>query len=154
MYLENLVRSFYIDQTEGWAEIQAQQIGRYGQLEIKEIAVEYLLGATDAISARVAQRQSTQRQGALREVARNIAARVASLLERRDWQMDWPSGGSVDEILRRWTRQNLRQTLKNEANVDLLGTISGLSQRAEQLCKSLATEGIDRHNALAPVEAS
>ena len=50
MYLENLVPSFYIDQTEGWADIQAQQIGRYGQLEIKEIAVEYLLGAIAAIA--------------------------------------------------------------------------------------------------------
>ena len=65
VYLENLVPSFYIDQTEGWADIQAQQIGRYGQLEIKEIAVEYLLGAINAINTRVALRQSAQRQGAL-----------------------------------------------------------------------------------------
>ena len=49
VYLENLVPSFYIDQTEGWTELQAQQIGRCQQFEIKEIAVEYLLGAVDTI---------------------------------------------------------------------------------------------------------
>jgi hypothetical protein len=73
VYLENLVPSFYIDQTEGWADIQAQQIGRYGQLEIKEIAVEYLLGAIGAINTRVALRQSAQRQTAL---ARGLKAPI------------------------------------------------------------------------------
>jgi hypothetical protein len=154
VYLENLVPSFYIDQTEGWTEIQAQQIGRYSQLEIKEIAVEYLLGATDAIGARVAQRQNVQRQGALREAARNIAERVASLVQRRDWHVDWPGGGSVEVILKRWTRQTLRQALKSDANVDLAETMIALSQRAERLRKSLATDGVDRHNTSAPAEAS
>lgn len=101
VYLENLVPSFYIDQTEGWADIQAQQIGRYGQLEIKEIAVEYLLGATEAIRARVAQRQGLQRQAALRELARAIADRVLRLIERRGWHVDWTGGGSIEDILRR-----------------------------------------------------
>jgi hypothetical protein len=154
VYLENLVPSFYIDQTEGWTEIQAQQIGRYSQLEIKEISVEYLLGATDAIRARVAQRQSVQRQGTLREVARNIAERVGSLVQRRDWQVDWPGGGSVEDILKRWSRQTLRQALRKDANVDLPETISALSQRSERLRGSLATDGVDRHNTSAPAEAS
>ena len=154
LYLENLVPSFYIDQTEGWTEIQAQQIGRYSQLEIKEIAVEYLLGATDAIKLRVAQRQSAQRQGSLRELARTIAERVSHLVERRDWNLDWSGGGSVEDIFKRWTRQTLRDALKNDANVDLAETISRLSQRADRLRKSLATDGVDRHNTSTPGEVS
>jgi hypothetical protein len=154
VYLENLLPSFYIDQTEGWAEIQAQQIARYGQLEIKEIAVEYFLGAITAIKARVAQRQSVQRQSALRELARNIAERVMSLVERRDWHVDWSGGGSIDDILKRWTRRSLRQALKDEANVDLSAKISDLSDRAERLRKALTTDGVDRHNASAPAEVS
>ncbi|HWR17532.1 MAG TPA: hypothetical protein VN577_22075 [Terriglobales bacterium] len=154
VYLENLVPSFYIDQTEGWAEIQAQQIGRYGQLEIKEIAVEYLLGSIGAIKARVAQRQSAQRQGALRELARNIAERVTNMAERRDWHVDWTGGGSLEDIVKRWTRRNLSQALKHDANVDLSAKISDLSDRAELLRKALTTDGVDRHNNSAPAEAS
>lgn len=101
MYLENLVPSFYIDQTEGWTELQAQQIGRYQQLEIKEIAVEYLLGAVDTIRARVAQRQSLQQQAAQREAARSIAERVTNLADRRDWHVEWSGGGFISDIVKR-----------------------------------------------------
>jgi hypothetical protein len=154
VYLENLVPSFYIDQTEGWADIQAQQIGRYGQLEIKEIAVEYLLGAIDAIKARVALRQSAQRQGTLRELARNIAERVTALAERHDWNLDWSGGGSLEDIVKRWTKRTLSQAVKEDANVDLPVRISDLSARAEKLRQALTTDGVDRHNSSAPAEAS
>ena len=154
VYLENLVPSFYIDQTEGWADIQAQQIGRYGQLEIKEIAVEYLLGAISAINTRVALRQSAQRQGALRELARNIAERVTALAERRDWNLDWSGGGSLEDIVKRWTKRTLSEAFKHDANVDLPARISGLSARADKLRQALRTDGVDRHNGSAPAEAS
>jgi len=154
VYLENLVPSFYIDQTEGWADIQAQQIGRYGQLEIKEIAVEYLLGAIGAIKARVALRQSAQLQGAFRELARNIAERVTALAERRDWHLDWSGGGSLEDIVKRWTKRTLSQAFKQDANVDLPAKITDLSARAEKLRQALRTDGVDRHNGSAPAEAS
>jgi DNA repair exonuclease SbcCD ATPase subunit len=154
VYLENLVPSFYIDQTEGWADIQAQQIGRYGQLEIKEIAVEYLLGAINAINERVALRQSAQRQGALRELARNIAERVTALAERRDWNLDWSGGGSLEDIVKRWTKRTLSEAFKHDANVDLPARTSDLSARAEKLRQALRTDGVDRHNGSAPAEAS
>jgi len=154
VYLENLVPSFYIDQTEGWADIQAQQIGRYGQLEIKEIAVDYLLGAISAIHARVALRQSAQRQGALRELARNIAERVTALAERRDWRVNWSGGGSLDDIVKRWTKRTLSQAIQEDANVDLPAKITELSARADKLRQALRTDGVDRHNGSAPAAAS
>lgn len=52
IYLENIAPLFYIDQSEGWADLQAQQVYRYGLQDISEIAVEYLLGALDAIEKR------------------------------------------------------------------------------------------------------
>ena len=154
VYLENLVPSFYIDQTEGWTEIQAQQIGRYQQLEIKEIAVEYLLGAVDAIRARVAQRQSLQQQAAQREAARSIAERVNHLAEWRDWSIGWSGNGSIADIIKRWSAQSLREAFKKDANVDLQQTISSLSQRFTRLRESLAKDGVDRHNTSAPTELS
>jgi len=76
VYLENLVPSFYIDQDEGWTDLQALQISRYGQQQITEIAVEYLLGATESIKARVARQQADQKAQQLRDRAREIADRV------------------------------------------------------------------------------
>lgn len=154
VYLENLVPSFYIDQTEGWTELQAQQIGRYQQLEIKEIAVKYLLGAVDAINARVAQRQTLQQQAAQREAARSIAERVNHLADWRDWSIDWSGNGSIADIIKRWSAQTLSETLKKDANVDLPQTISALSQRVTRLRESLAKDGVDRHNTSAPTELS
>lgn len=154
VYLENLVPSFYIDQTEGWTELQAQQIGRYQQLEIKEIAVEYLLGAVDAIRARVAQRQSLQQQAAQREAARSIAERVNHLAEWRDWSIDWSGNGSIADIIKRWSAQSLQDAFKKDANVDLSHTISSLSQSVTRLRESLAKDGVDRHNTSAPTELS
>ncbi len=154
VYLENLVPSFYIDQTEGWTELQAQQIGRYQQLEIKEIAVEYLLGAVDAINARVAQRQTLQQQAAQREAARSIAERVNHLADWRDWSIDWSGNGSIADIIKRWSAHTLREAFKKEANVDLPQTISSLTQRVTRLRESLAKDGVDRHNTSAPTELS
>jgi DNA repair exonuclease SbcCD ATPase subunit len=154
VYLENLVPSFYIDQTEGWTEIQAQQIGRYQQLEIKEIAIEYLLGAVDAINARVAERQSLQQQAAQREAARAIAERVNHLADWRDWSIEWSGNGSISDIIKRWSAQRLREAFKKDANVDLPQTISFLSQRITRLRESLAKDGVDRHNTSAPTEFS
>ena len=150
VYLENLAPSFYVDQTEGWTELQAQQIGRYQQFEIKEIAVEYLLGATEAIRARVAQRQSLQQQAAQREAARSIAERVNNLAEWRNWSIEWSGAGSIAEIIRRWSAQSLRDAFKKDANVDLAQTIAALSQKVTGLRESLAKDGVDRHNTWLP----
>jgi hypothetical protein len=106
------------------------------------------------VKARVAQRQSAQRQSALRELARNIAERVTNMAERRDWHVDWTGGGSLEDIVKRWTRRNLSQALKHDANVDLSAKISDLSERAELLRNALTTDGVDRHNNSAPAEAS
>jgi hypothetical protein len=154
VYLENLAPSFYIDQTEGWTELQAQQIGRYQQLEIKEITVEYLLGAVDAIRARVAQRQSVQQQAAHREAARSIAERVNHLAEWRGWSIDWSGSGSIGDIIKRWSARSLREAFKKDANVDLPQTISTLSNRVTGLRESLSKDGVDRHNTSAPAELS
>jgi hypothetical protein len=116
VYLENLAPAFYIDQSEGWTNVQALQISRYGQQEIAEIAVEYLLGATDAIKARVFQQQAEQRSAYLHGTARAIADRVASTLLRRGWNVEWSGKGTLVEIIARWSSRPLKEVLKAEAN--------------------------------------
>ncbi len=52
LYPENIAPLFYIDQNEGWTDLQALQVHRYGLLDVADVAVEYLLGATTATSRR------------------------------------------------------------------------------------------------------
>jgi DNA repair exonuclease SbcCD ATPase subunit len=154
VYLENLAPAFYIDQDEGWTNVQALQIGRYGQQEIAEVSVEYLLGATDAIRARVARQQATQKNLALRETARTIAERVSAAFLRRGWRVDWSGHGSVSDTLARWSSRTLREALKQGADVDLSLQRVSLNERVERLRRALTSEPIDPANVSAPAAGS
>lgn len=154
IYLENIAPAFYINQDEGWTDLQALQIGRYGQQQIAEIVVEFLLGATDTIKARVARQQAAQRNAVLRESAQRIAERVSATLLRRGWRMDWSGYGSVEDTLARWSSCTLRDALKKDADLDLSDMQVSLEKRAEQLRRALMSEPIDPANASAPAAAS
>lgn len=154
IYLENLAPAFYIDQEEGWTDIQALQIGRYGQQQIAEIAVEYLLGATEAIKARVARQQTSQRNAYLRETARDIAERVSRVFLRRGWRVEWSGNGPLSEILARWSSRTLRGILADDANVDFGAIKALLNERVENLRRALTSEPIDESNATAPAGVS
>ena len=152
--MENLAPAFYIDQDEGWTNIQALQIGRYGQQQIAEIAVEYLLGAIDAIKLRVARQQTTQRLMFLRDAARALAERISKAFLKRGWRVEWSGNGSIGEILTRWSSRTLRNLLSEAANVDLSARRVLLDERVEALRRLLTSEPIDPANVSAPAEAS
>lgn len=154
VYLENLAPLFCIDQNEGWTDLQALQISRYAQQQISEVAVEYLLGATDGIEARVARQRAVLKDAGLREAARTIADRVNALLLRHGWSVDWSGHGSVGEILTRWSLRTLRDALLQDAEVDLAVQRVSLSKRAEVLRKALTSDPIDPADASAPAAAS
>ena len=111
VYFENLAPLFYIDQDEGWTDLQALQVGRYGQQQIAEIALEYLLGATDAINARVGKQLAVLREAALRESARTIADRVTGFFLRQGWEANWTGHGSIQDTITRWSLRGLRDVL-------------------------------------------
>ena len=154
VYLENLAPAFYIDQNEGWTNVQALQIGRYRQLQIAEVTVEYLLGAIDALRARVARQNADQKSAVLRETARAIAERVGALLLRRGWRVDWSGHGSLDDVLARWSSRTLREVLKRDADVDLSAQRASLNEQIDRLRQTLTIEPIDPANASAPAAAS
>ena len=154
VYLENLAPLFYIDQNEGWTEIQALQISRYGQQEIGEIAVEYLLGAMGALQARVNRVLIERRFFELKDSARAITERVMEETLRRGWRMEWSSRGSIDELIKRWSERNLRAALKADANVDFDARRKDLNERIAVLRKALTSDPVDEKVSSAPVEAS
>lgn len=154
VYLENLVPAFYIDQDEGWTNVQALQITRYGQQEIAQISIEYLLGAIDAVRARVARQEANQKSLAMRESARNIAERVSAAFLRRGWRVEWSGNGSLSDIVTRWSSRTVREALRQDANIDLGVEEAALSKVAEQLRKSLTSEPIDSSNVSVPAASS
>lgn len=147
IYVENLAPLFDIDQDEGWTNIQALQIGRYGQQQISEIAVEYLLGSVEAIQARVARQQTNQRNAYLRETARELAERVDRAFLARGWRVGWSGNGPLEDVISRWSARRLRDALADQANVDFPTTRAMLDGRAEKLRGALTKAPIDALNA-------
>lgn len=154
IYLENLAPAFYIDQDEGWTNIQALQISRYGQQEISEISIEYLLGAIDALRARVERQQANQKTLALRETAREISDRITGTFRRHGWRVEWSGNGSLPDILTRWSSRTVRDSLKQDASVDLSAQELSLNETVERLRKALTSEPIDKYDISAPASAS
>lgn len=143
VYLENLAPLFYIDQDEGWTDLQSLQISRYGQQQIADIAVEYLLGAIDAIEVRVARQRAVLRDAALRETARDIGERVTAFFRRNGWASEWSGQGSIEQTLGRWSLRTLRELLAEDADVDLAARRKALEAQAEGLRNALTSEPID-----------
>lgn len=154
LYLENLAPLFYVEQDEGWTDIQARQVTRYQQQQIGQVAVEYILGATGAIAARLAQQNAIQREAGLRASARTIAERVGAIFARHGWAVDWTAGGSMREILARWSSRSLLDALRRDAGVDLADEVSRLSTSATSLRRSLTNRPIDPMDVSAHANAS
>lgn len=149
VYLENLAPLFYIDQDEGWTDLQSLQVGRYGQQQIAEIAFEYLLGAADAIKARVEKQLAVLREAALRESARGIADRITAFFLRHGWEANWTGYGSIQDTITRWSLRGLRDVLLQDANVDLVSRRKSLETQAEALRRALAADPVDPADASA-----
>lgn len=154
LYLENIAPLFYIDQAEGWTDLQALQVHRYGLLEISDIAVEYLLGAVEAIEARFEKQTIEAREAKLKAEAETIAALVNALFQRHGWITPWSDHGTVDAVAKRWGARCLVATLKKELNVDLGANASRLRERADRLRGFVAGGDLDPRSTAAASDAS
>lgn len=154
VYFENLAPLFYIEQEEGWTELQARQIGRYGQQQIREIAVEYLLGATAAVDQRVARQRTATRESSLRASARVLAERVGQVFSRQGWAVEWSGNGSVREILARWSSRSIVEVLLQGADVDLAKAMTAARERLDILRTKLTQQPIDASNVTAAPSTS
>ena len=120
VYFEVIFCLFFIStKDEGWTDIQALQITRYGQQQIGEIAIEYLLGGVDAVAARVERLRATQTNAALKEAARVLCERIVTTLIRFGWRTTWSSQGSTMDVAKRWSAEKITDMLLREFDVDL-----------------------------------
>src|SRR5262249_16051254 len=149
IYLENLAPLFFIEQHDGWTEIQSRQVGRYRQQEISQVVVEFVLGCVAAIKARVFDQARTLRDIPLRDRARSIGEQVTTLWSRHGWSVDWSGHGTLDDVSTRWSQRTLREALRQEAGVDLAQLRGDLSSQAEKLRSALTTGDLDPSRATA-----
>jgi hypothetical protein len=154
IYLENLAPLFYIDQNEGWSDVQALQISRYGQLEIAEIAVEYLLGAMDMLRGRLARLNVNQRTAELKESAKITTEQLIDKMLRYGWRIDWSSHGSLSEIIARWSKRTIRKALEEDASVDIASRQKDLSAKIERLRALLTSGPLDSNSPTGSIAAS
>ena len=155
LYLENIAPLIYIDQNEGWTDLQALQVHRYGLLEVSNIAVEYLLGATASIQQRFARQTIAANESRLKVEASVLSSQIASLFEKQGWVIDeWSDHGKIATIATRWKSQSLTESIKRKLGVDLGEEQSALKTRAEKLRTFLTQGKLDPNCAGAPHDAS
>lgn len=154
IYIENLAPLFYIEQQEGWTDIQARQIGRYAQQQIRELSVEYLLGALDAVDQRVARQRTTTLENTLRASAKALADQAAQTFLKQGWAVDWSGNGSVKEIEARWSAHTLREALARDAEIDIKKQRDIAVDRVVALRRIVTTEPVDPSNVSAGSSAS
>ena len=154
VYVENLMPLFFIEQHDGWVDLQARQVTRYRQQQIAQVVFEYLLGAIDAVRTRVAGQLAAARDMALRERARGISERVQILFQRNGWNVEWSGNGSVRRVLTRWSNGTIKQALLRDADVDLAKERSRLTELATRQRNILTTDPVDVTNAAVPIGAS
>lgn len=155
LYLENIAPLFHIDQSEGWTDLQALQVHRYGLLEVSDVAVEYLLGASAAIAERFKRQAIAATEARLKAEASALASDITTLFERRGWIIGtWSDYGSISAITKRWSAHTLMDSLKRELNVDLGEQQTSLRERAERLRAYLTQGKLDPNRASAPSDVS
>jgi len=155
LYLENVAPLFYVDQSEGWTDLQALQVHRYGLLEISDVAVEYLLGATAAIGQRFRRQTIAANEARLKAEASALSALVTALFQRNGWITEiWSDRGSIATLIKRWATQTVMDSVKTEFEVDLSKQQAALRDRAEKLRNHLTQGNLDPHSASTPGYAS
>lgn len=154
VYLENIAPLFFIDQNEGWTDLQAQQVFRYGLQQISEISVEFLLGAMEAIQVRFTRQTAWARDAELKARAEAITRRVTEIFGRQGWIYHWSSHGGVSDISKRWSARTLPDVASQEFHFDPAAELKTLQQRADALREILGRGTLDPMSTTAASDAS
>lgn len=146
IYLENLAALFLIEQTRGWGNIQAEQVYRYGLLEIANAAFEHLLGLDARLRARLARQKANFEEGALREEARSIAEDFTKVLARQGWSGGIGVTGSLKVLASKWANLNLHEIVKEQFHFDFNREQQRLKERLETLRAELGAPNVSTND--------
>jgi len=138
LYLENLAPLFFIDQTEGWTDLFALQVHRYGLQEVNEAAVEFLLGARTALDARFRRQENVSTEARLKGEAEKISERVVAFFKAQGWTTSWSTRGTSVEVAKRWADRKLSEIARKDFNMNVAAERERLTQRLISLRALLA----------------
>lgn len=137
LYLENLAPLFFLDQNEGWTDLFALQVHRYQLQDVNEAAVEFLLGATASLAARLRRQERASREARLKEDAEAISTRVEEFFKERGWTISWSARGSTGDVANRWSSGTLSEIARRDFNMDVGSERQRLNQRLKALRDTL-----------------
>lgn len=155
LYLENLGPLFFVDQNEGWTELQALQVYRYQLQEVCEAAVEYMLGATSALAARFRRQENVSLGARLKGEAEKISEQTEEFFQRsQGWDLKMSTHGPPEEIARRWSARTLSTIAREEFRMDAVAERTRLEAKVVALRKALASDPIGSPEAAPATQAS
>jgi DNA repair exonuclease SbcCD ATPase subunit len=137
LYFENLGPLFYIEQLESWTDVQALQVLRYQLIDVREAAVEYLLGLDDRLASRFREQRSHAREQELKRAADSAVRAFNDFLSEHGLDKPLSSRGTLREFARFLTTFNVREYLKTNFNWDFTSERSHLSSELEGLRNEL-----------------
>lgn len=141
IYLENLAPLFYIDQNEGWTDLQALQVYRYQLQAVGEAAVEHLLGARVALRSRFEEQRDVSIEERLKGEAQKLSERIVEFFAARGWPLRWSAHGSPGDIATRWASQPLSRVARDQFNMDPTAERRRLDERIKALRNALVEDG-------------
>ena len=147
VYLENLMPLCVVDQNEGWVDIQALQVFRYGQQDIKEAAFEFLMGQQDLLHLRFRAQQRSSREALLSAQAAQISERVEATFANRGYSLRWSDHGNTERVAERWSKTTLLEHAKRNLGLDIGEERALLKRQVSRFRKKLSAgdlSGVDR----------
>lgn len=154
LYLENLAPLFFIDQNEGWTDLQALQVYRYQIQEVGEAAVEYLLGAEGALSTRFRRQERVSLDARLKGEAENLATQTVEFFREQGWDLKWSTFGSPADIAKRWSARSLATIAREDFHMDPAAERARLEATIAALRKALSSDPIGSLEAAPSSQAS
>nr|WP_158620050.1 ATP-binding protein [Corallococcus sicarius] len=154
LYIENLAPLFFLEQREGWSELQNLQIVRYRQLEVGEAAIEYILGLNHRLTQRRVRQSAELGQRRVKDELAAWSDRVKQLAAEYGWDADIPTRGDVLEWARRYREFKLNDYFAQSFGWTFKAEHERLTSLAGQLQKRLNSTTELKASDAAAAEAS
>lgn len=144
IYLENLAPLFFIEQLDGWTEIQSRQVYRYGINEVGEGAVEVLLGLSAHLESRKQRQQVVTSEGQIRQEMNSIFVRYQEVIGELGWSDNLQVSGSFVDVLSQVRGINFLDRVKVNNNFSLERERTRLVERISRLKTELTQGSVDQ----------
>lgn len=119
LYWENLGSLFFIEQLGGWTDIQAQQIKRYGILEVNQYSFEYVLGLKNEFNKRFTSHAMKAKENEFRATVNSLFNEVNNLIkDTGTTNFLSTKGKAIESLYKELSQFNIFDYVRSEVNWD------------------------------------